>query len=101
MEKMLKEILEKLNFLLSNTFVQLEDKTVKNLMEIYQKMKKNECLETEYDVDVSDDKMIRTLITQAHQTGKFKISGDRRWVYVEYGIPLTTYRIPYKKFTNG
>jgi len=92
MEKLLNEILDKLNFLMANTYLMI-GKDLKTVMDLYSERKKLERpTPTEIELKYSED--IAAVKKHAFSNNQFKISEDRKWVIVEDKYHI--YKIPYE-----
>jgi predicted RNA-binding protein len=104
MEKLLKEILEKLNVTMSYLYVEVEGNKIKSLMDIYQEIKQNQPGEVkDFDIDVTgiyyNEELINKLAVHAQKTKKFLVSVDRNYVYIEFENKV--YRVEYTRFIDG
>jgi len=103
MEKLLKEILEKLNVTMTYLYVATEGDKVKSLMDIYQEIKRNQPPEENkalFDIDADgNEELINKLALQAQRDKKFIVSKDRQWIYIESDAKV--YRVSYARFVNG
>jgi flagellar biosynthesis protein FliP len=93
MEKMLKEILTKIDFIMSNTYLNEEN----TIMDLYNE--KNISSNNVATPIVPIPTYVDTLLEFAHKTGKFIINVNRDFVIVDH--PSGLYKISYERFVNG
>ena len=94
MEKMLQEILTKIDFIMSNTYVNEEN----TIMDLYD-LKIPPTVEQIVDVSNLEEQFIKQLIEVAYKTGKFIIENNREGIIIEHLDKA--YRVPYERFVNG
>ena len=84
MENTLIEILTKLNFLMSNTYVLSEDESVISVMDLYLEEQRIYPKEIK-GLEVSKDgNLIQTLVTEAFKTNHFRKEADSDSYIIEY-----------------
>jgi hypothetical protein len=89
---MLQEILNKLNFVMSNTYVNETD----TVMDLYNSLQPPE---NKIEVETLEEHCISQLIEVARRTGKFTIDDKREYVVIEHLDKQ--YRVSYERFVNG
>jgi len=94
MEKILREILNKLNFVMAYTYINETD----TLMSLYESLQPTEAVDT-IEVETLEEHVVNQLIEVARRTGKYVIDDKREYIVIEHLDKQ--YKVAYERFVNG